>query len=414
MRSESILVKNEGQVIPPELLEKVLATNPSSIGCAVWHPEKGFVIDSEPAGTTVKEMIDHQADFKDQKVIYWFCDSISAVAKEDLQPFVIIGDKDDEGVVAFCAGAFSLKNDGQFSDAYVFAQKYLKPKLTNMFASAQEDVDTLAERLASEEFNTEMEMLLSPNKSTVALMLSGGKNFLWSEADRSTTADWGFVSDNLGWKETAATVAPKSEAVVPKKRFGVKASVVPPAETKPDAPVVQPANPAGTPDPNVYRPLTPPDEKVAPVNKGVTASDLVKSGAASGIAMAWIAPNPTMGIGKKKRWYKNHNHGVVPEGVDKGICPPVQIPMEEAMKMSTTNTRIVPAPTADNKSFASASSTDEEGRGNAPHPETCCVCCVRYQEGAGDIAECEDNPRPQGVGSLGEQVRASAQASRKH
>jgi hypothetical protein len=147
MRSEAILVKNEGQLIPQELLEKVLATNTSSIGCAICGTRAGVRHRQEPVGTTLKEMIDHQNDCKDQKAIYWFCDSVSAVAPEDLQPFIIIGDKDDEGVVAFCIGAFSMKNDGQFSDAYVFAQKYLKPKLTNMFFGG-EDVDKLAEMLA--------------------------------------------------------------------------------------------------------------------------------------------------------------------------------------------------------------------------------------------------------------------------
>lgn len=325
MKSEVILVANEGQTIPPVLAQKILANNTSAIGAALVHPEEGFVIDSDNSGASLKEWTSHQTDFKGQKVFYHFCESAGEkVATEDLQPFRTVVDGKDTKVVTFAVGAFEIENDGQFSDAHVFHETYLRPMIEDMYAASGKDLDKLAEMLDAKTITSQMKMLVSPNKSTIAILLANGTDFLWTKADRTTIAPWGFTSDNYGVKEEPAANAQ------PKKRFGGVKEDDPPAE-------IQPVAPTGTP-PGKDEPVVLPAAAKAVVNKGVTASDLVASGAASAIPVTYCVPNPNMGMRKKKDWYKEYNNGIVPDNVER--MPPIPIPTETAMKLSKTRTMI--------------------------------------------------------------------------
>jgi hypothetical protein len=203
-------------------------------------------------------------------------------------------------------------------------------------------LDTLAKALSDPEFGMEMKMLVSPNKSTIAMLLANGKDFLWTKADRKVVAPWGFTSDNYGVQEgTVADAAPK-------RRFGASKAEGTTVEVKPAA---EPSDPAGTPSPEQLRPFAPPDDEKREINQGLTAAELMNSGAASVIAMSWAIPNPNMGARKTKDWYKEHNNGICPD--DWSMRPPIQIPTEKAMKLSKTKTQLVEAP-KDNKTFATA------------------------------------------------------------
>lgn len=338
MRSDIILVANEGQVIPSTLGQKVVEDFDSCLGVAYVNDGK-MVCETQAAGVTLEDFEGHQKDFSASTRVYQFAESSDPVKEEDLQPFILLTEGDDKVVAAIIAGRFDIENDGQMSDAYVLSETLLKEKLSDLWTLCDKDIGKLAARMTSGSFKKDMELLCKPFKATIVFMLNTGKVIKYSYSDDQADTTWGYTSSSLGIKEGIFPGEEKPSALG-KKRFGIKASTPATVPAQALAPAVAPAAPA--PSPQEQKPAVAPSPPIAEVvNKGPTANDLKASTALSPQEVVWVVPHEHMKLHKVEEWYRKRNNGIVPENYKQR--PPIKMSAETARRQGSV--KIVPEPT---------------------------------------------------------------------
>lgn len=347
MRSEVILVKNEGFVVPTTLNEAALSNNTSAHGVAYVDPKDGLTGEGKPGVPLLSELEENQTAGKGVTVVYHLCESVGEVKEEDLQPYALVMDGDTPICVGCLAGDFEVDNDGQFSSSYVFVEQYLRPTLEAMWAASEKHVPKFVGKLNSKLFRANLEGQCTPNKSTIVLLLSTGEALIFSKSDASLSGDWGFTSDRYNIKEDSFPVkeVPKSAVQGVTRRIGAASRNTAdagqgPSETvKPVEPIkAEPGVPYGTP-PVKTEPNAPATEQrkigaASAINKGPTTSDLTgKTSTTSTAELVWVVPPKDMGHKKLKDWYYKNNATVVPENLKER--PPIRMLKEKAVKMSS-------------------------------------------------------------------------------
>lgn len=337
MRREIVLVANKGQVIPPVLSEKVVTDLDSSMGVAYIDPEGKLYAGSESAGLTLADFQGHQEDFAESVRVYYFSERDSPATEPDLQPFIALQEGEKILAVVFMAEAFDVPNDGQFSEAYVLNETYLKEKLIDLWEICGKDVGKLHLRMQRDSFKNEMEMLCKPFKSTILFLLSNGETLKFTKGETASEAPWGFTSSTMGLKEGIFPASEaKEEVVVPAKRvIGAMQKTAVAATSVPSSP----------PKVTKVGETTVIHAAASPAPAPSKTDTAVMAGQKEQV---WAVPKKSMAQRKDHDWYYKHNKGVVPTNL--ADRPPILMDKEIAIKQGSV--QIVDAPKGGFKAFS--------------------------------------------------------------
>jgi hypothetical protein len=344
MRSDVILVANKGQSVPPSVVEAALANNTSAHGIAFVHPKDGLYGTGDVGVPSQEDLTTNMDALKDTVRIYHLCESVGEVQDEDLQPYPLILDGANPVCLGCLAGDFEVEsNDGQLSNTTVFIKETLSPMLQAMWFQAKQDIHQLSELMNKKSFRANLEGQCASNKGTIVLLLSSGEHFIFSKSDAKMEGPWGFTSDKYNLQEGSfpAKVEEVKAAAPPAPRrvIGAARATVPPVPPKVEEPVVPaPGAPVVKADPPVA-PVASRIGAASAINKGPVTSDLLpKTATTSTAKLVWAQPPADMKVKKLQQWYYKNNNTLVPENFRER--PPIQMPEEKALKMSTV--KIVP------------------------------------------------------------------------
>ncbi len=348
MRSDIILVKDKGAIIPANLVEAATSKNTSAQGVGLVHPEAGLIGEGSAKPLTLADLNSNQAEWSDLPVVYHLCESVGEVKPEDVQPFPLIVDGDTPHCLGFLSGSFSgIENDGQFSDAYVFVEQFLRPTLTSMWSG---DIAKFTQAVKAKPFELTMNAMCSGTgdvKGTCVLLMSNGEATIFTKSPDALRTPWGFTSDHLGvikegsFPEKAEATTSTLGNLAKKIGGGIKKAVAsetyrPMQPEKPvEAPKVEPAPAEGAPAVKAV-----PETNVKKIGgttviaKGPVTSDLQpKTATAVTEDLVWVQPPKDMSNRKLKDWYYKHNATVVPQNISER--PPIRMLREKAQRMSS-------------------------------------------------------------------------------
>ena len=218
-----IVVKNHGLLVPAKAVETLLSVKSNTFGVSVvTKDEKGFlnltaIQDGNPADA--KTLGEIQQEYKDAPVIFMTDTLNKGYLQEDLQPFQLISNKDDEPeLVVFMAGEYNdfAKKDSTHTGAFFAAHEYLRPKMLKLYDLHGADISKVMLDMDDPSFKMEMERLGTTDTSVV-FMASSGKIKAFSRNENKRSFDWGWMSNHLGYVEVAKKEEVKTKVEEPKK-----------------------------------------------------------------------------------------------------------------------------------------------------------------------------------------------------
>lgn len=318
MQHGVIVGRKEGQQIPVEVLTLAAAECPQYVGmCWTQRDEEGRM---SVGHVTLDGNVDANVqDLKDtmegQDNPFWAFFGEGHTNSDDQQPFFLIHDEQGDAIVGIMLeGDFSLAFEvpnSTYSAAYHVCDKYLKPKLMDLFESNEQDMAKVA--AAMERTFTQKEILLAccppTGRCEIRLMFANGNEVILSQGNFNRSFEWGDMSRNLGYGDVPEPAAPSP----PPARKGIQMG-----SKKTQAAPVSPQPAAATSDnkPAVATSVT----SVPQVKATVTGDTAIGSALAAAQLNVMILP-PRHKIGVKKDlegWYR-HWAGFLPEGWEQGI-----------------------------------------------------------------------------------------------
>ncbi len=314
-----ILVSKKGSMIPEALLTKVMEKHSSFMSAAVVDKRKdgGYDIMSsvQREGVDMESVTEAQELFKDSDAVFFFGSADAEIADEDIQPFVLLTDKNEDAlVVAFLDGNFDNyhQTGSAFSPAHFMANKYLAGKIGKMFKACEGDLDLLAAELNDPVTKMDFENTFI-GRGVVTLMLANNEIITFQKNEFLGEYPWGWTSNRYDYE----TAAPPATTIAEKVRHGIgKLRKVGSSEK----PVQVTSSGADTSGLGTADSLEEKDESTSTVTVNEPAN-----------GEKWMGSPPPEFKSKnqKRNWYiKNEINGVVPQDYKK--CPLVQVKTKEA------------------------------------------------------------------------------------
>lgn len=197
-----IAVKNKGQIIPVEWLNKAIQAYPSAIGVASENEGVIQVLRSnDPAQITVETITGMQEAFKENILTLHLTKTAGQIESEDMQPYVLLENEDKTpALVAFLDGDYTKfrVNNSKFSDAYHCVTDYLAPKILQIAEMCEGDLEKVLAALEKPFNRKDFEAMWSGNKGTLTLVSDLGiapVSFAVNDLKREFAYGW--VSDAL-------------------------------------------------------------------------------------------------------------------------------------------------------------------------------------------------------------------------
>lgn len=285
----SLIVRVLPGATPPEdYLKLAVKEFPSAIGMAVATKE-GLIVERALGPTTVQAILAVCNEYKDDGKIIALHSFPAGTPEDDIQPFTVIGDDDDDLVVAFADGEFVSfdKPKSTYSDAYHMMDKALGPYLSNIYKQQDSKISEFNAELNKELHDTVINNF-SANRGCISTLTADGTIKTFAHGELRKSMPWGWVSQHLGFGEKSSTTA-ATQAVgdavgkVKRKLFG---NADPTPNTQPD-PQRQ------TPD----QPIQVPDKQPGKTQEEIERED----------EHAWDrCPATVSGNGRVKEWYRDH------------------------------------------------------------------------------------------------------------
>lgn len=301
MHSGAIVIKKADQLVPEELFKKVLTENKSCYGAATIA--EGMIgSGAVPKTGTIEELMKSQLENKDIPVVFFFGNFPAGFAKEDMQPYVLLRNAEQEPiVVAFLEGNFPgfEKTDSAHAAEYYVVIDELIPKFQSYFEMVGEDLDKLTKQFEGVMIKKDMDRLIG-ERGVITLLAANGKISTFEDNSEGNDFSWGWASKTYGYN--GAPVAVKEKEVVSETglgsfRPGNKKVVA----RQGDAPAVKPVE---VPKPVVE---TKPDAPKAPVEAPKTDTAIP-----AGVAITVKCPDNVHAKNAIKDYYRTRL-GFVPE-----------------------------------------------------------------------------------------------------
>lgn len=331
-KSGVLIYKNAGQVIPTDILDKVIKDFGKSSGWALAAKEEGEefsqISSQQYASAVVRDKFDEfHLQVMDFPVSFFFGKETKNV--EHVQPFLLVKSPDGQpAMVGFFIGDFVgyADKDKNHTPEYNVA-KHVSGWLQRVFDDTEGNLEALRTHVQQASFKTEIEKLYSKT-GTILLLDADGEIFTFGN-ESIDQHDWGWHTSYL----EAVAAAPVAAPAAKKSRFGGYGSPAPVATEQPaaatSAPAATPATATSVPAAGKSRFGGSQKQVVKPVNepsiKGEMPPPPKTDTKILGSEMVWVAPNMGLSLNKAKKFYE-HLTGTYP--ADWKDKPAIQISKE--------------------------------------------------------------------------------------
>ena len=349
-----ILLKRKDQIIPAQLLEKIVKDCPSVLGAAFCDATEKelFVMQEadEPFDKRMERMEQIMTDPETagQEIIFHLGQFPESYSVDSIQPQILLESGEKKPLlVCFTEGIINdaeLPKDNSNSPDYFLVQEYLIPKIQSMFDPNKFDLNELTSLMRTSMFQKEILRCFGPRGQLTILganseVLTFKKNELFAEFP------WGWVSNPMGYKEGEYPAQGVVSAV--KSMFGMKGKKNDTMAKHADEPAKETEKPAAP------MPTDAPQPDVKPTVKEAAQNSTINSGPVEGKDFQMLScPDTVRKEGKIKKWYRENSlNGIVPADYMKK--PKVQCKMGTAVYRSFSDA-------------AAAVKTDEPKPADAP------------------------------------------------
>lgn len=224
MQTGVITSRTKSKDIPQEYLTKVLEENPTAWGICAINADGSLTIscgdeaDVDLIESTVK-------DFPDLDLVFYFCNSESAINMDDVSPFTLVeeGEGDDAipKIAAFVEGNFPgfVKKDSSHPSAFHFVEDHLRSKITDLYELAEGDLPKIMNFINKEKFKTEL-LGHAKDNGVITFVMEGGLSTTLALTGTAAQFPWGWTSNHYGFGEVAEVgkiVPPVKKSMIPNK-----------------------------------------------------------------------------------------------------------------------------------------------------------------------------------------------------
>jgi hypothetical protein len=241
-----ILVKNQGQVLPQPLIEKVFAQKPSVMGYQTVSGENIVIDRVDKDLPTVEEFMANQEANKEPCVLFWFGISTNPIPEDSIQPFDLVNDTGGHLVTVMLDGEYESqgKPESSQSDEYHLYAEYLGPTIEKALKLNNGDVDKLIEEIRSDPMFKKNLDQCSINRGCAVFFTADGEIIkLEKNNDRAWSGPEGWASNHCGFVEKSSQdvqkVDDKKPAVSMASFRSKKSGTTPPVIASTD-PIPQP------------------------------------------------------------------------------------------------------------------------------------------------------------------------------
>ena len=209
-----IILKQAGQDIPQEYLEKAHTANPMAVGMARVSGNEiftGYINDPMPLDQ-LQQVLEQ---FKDEKVL--LCLSELTPSTNSLQPFMMC--KNDEGEIQFVVameGDFSefAKAGSSDTDAFHAFVSHLLPKFNGIFTMRQGSVTEIVGELQNPMISREIGGLATSGHTMIMCANGFARAYGKGGSVEALSTPFGWVSDKFGMFEGAQKLAEPAKETV--------------------------------------------------------------------------------------------------------------------------------------------------------------------------------------------------------
>lgn len=258
--------------------------------------------------------------FKESPILFQFASSDKEIKKEDIGPFVLIGDESTPLMVCSVQGHFPdyARDSSPYSDAYWLVDQRLRPKMLKLYNKmCDSDMDKALEEMRAEDqviAGELCDMLSDTEKNSMVLLAVDGKPMSFGKDEEH---EWGCVYGVGSYPESSlAEGTPKKELTTMEKMKAAMGMGKPaPVEAKKDEP-----KPAATGKPAIAAKIS---TAALPKPVPVIARNKDNSGFISGEG---VLEAPSANIDNKDKlsvWYTQRLGYCPANWKDRPLAPPL-------------------------------------------------------------------------------------------
>lgn len=327
MHKATVLSALPGHVIPEPLLTRVLEAGKNTIvGFLSFNGDK-LLVQRSTKLEGVRELCE---TFKEDHVVLVVQHSEDGVDKEDLQPFLLLGEEQQPELVMLAAGKFTNQaiKDSKRPPACHMLENVLTPALEEVMGEC-DTVDEFLDKLSEPENSAALNTLAEEGEGQIILLTAARRIKTFSKDGEGYKFEWGTASEVFGYQEKEF---PEKETPIPKSTLKLKKRIEV-APTPPASASSVPAVPAPKPGDGkvVNAAEAEAHKKIIPLAKN-PYEHLVQ------------APPAYLKDKKTKQWYYRHA-GFLPENPHWSTKPAVLVKTPDKRQLEDPNShfRVVPA-----------------------------------------------------------------------
>ncbi len=233
----TIVIGDADHLIPDDTLTTALKKYSKGNGLALATEGTLECMTSVGAYPSMAEALEDinkvQCPLKAETLVYYFTNYPDKLLDDDLQPFLLIADKKEDGsddpmVMAFIDGdideSFEPDASGHTRE-YMAVNGYLAPKLQRIYAQVGDDLEDFLKQLEDPLLKRELLGTLFDGTGNMVLIAATGDVATFSVKSEEKTYDWGWMSDPCGYGEHPEAVQPQLPQGVKNAAKGVLAGL---------------------------------------------------------------------------------------------------------------------------------------------------------------------------------------------
>lgn len=218
MHKELICFADKDKVLHPSFVAAALKKYPSAMGIALVDPADGTLSAQGAPNPTAEAVIKTSTTFTKPGVLFSFGDHPPGALEEDIQPFIILADEQNNALMyAFITGSYpgSMRRDSAHSDAYHFANDFLKQKFEQLYDILDKDLSKLVALCDKPIMRNDL-MNGAVGPSCVTLIFSDSSIKTYVKDLEPVEFAFGWTTDDCGYRENVGDYPPKEEGGIKK------------------------------------------------------------------------------------------------------------------------------------------------------------------------------------------------------
>lgn len=311
-----IVQRKQGQTIPSQYLEKVLAANTKVHGYSMIL-DGDLEFQSLPEPTTVEQLQELLTAF-DNEMLLFFGEFSGEFNEEDVQPYNFTDADGDTLLCVYIAGDYSNmhKEKSARADAYHVFEDVISPRVQDIYELCDGDMDKLMTHLSKEIVVKEF---TQAGKGVIALMADSGEVKIFG---KTSSYEWGEVSEEYGYSEKEF---PEKKLSMADRLRAMKAAKL----NNPKSPPIVPAQEPVRADKTVVVPRVAQTEKKEPE----TATVVPKAGETPKLKTITLPADWKKWGNREKKSYQNKTFGTLIGGWKKWSGGTVTVPWLEGKEV---------------------------------------------------------------------------------